>query len=72
MKELKWVCSGKYRNEVSSYRNRFTKTVNTFSILKHRNNGYWLVWNSPIKNKTINTFKRLKNAKIVAQLIAFG
>lgn len=71
MKELKWIYESYNNQWISTYRNRFTKENNTFLIMRQPGS-YWLVWDSPIRNKTINTFRQLKNAKLVAQLIAFG
>lgn len=71
MKKLKWIYESWNNQWLSTYRNRFTKETNTF-ILMRRDGEYVLVWDSPTRNSTVNTFRRLKNAKLTAQLIAFG
>ncbi len=71
MKELEWTYEDFNNQWLSRYRNRFTKETNLFLLMK-REGKYVLVWDSPTRHTTVNTFKRLKNAKRVAQLIAFG
>ena len=73
MKNLIWIFKKKgiCPEWTTEYRNRHTKKINKFTIMR-LDYGYWLVWDTPIENKGVNTFRRLKNAKMVAQLIAFG
>ncbi|MEE9573036.1 MAG: hypothetical protein V3W20_08315 [Candidatus Neomarinimicrobiota bacterium] len=71
MKELKWIYEEWNNQWLSNFRNRLTKETNLF-LLVRRDGEYELMWDSPTVITTVNTFKRLKNAKTVAQLIAFG
>ena len=71
MKELEWIYEDYNNQWLSNFRNRFTKEDNLF-LLVRRDGEYELIWDSPTNMITVNTFKRLKNAKKVAQLIAFG